>query len=77
MWNDKVEYLSDRKWTVYIREELQFAEGKKPYPREHRDDLYPFKILENQEGQMSQELFWGWGEGRNALPYSRDQKRNH
>lgn len=40
-----------------LEQELQFGEGKKPYPWEHNDALCPFKILENQEMQMSQELF--------------------
>lgn len=34
---------------------MQFWEGKEPYPREHKG----FKILENQEVQMSQKLFGG------------------
>lgn len=47
-----------------LEQELQFGEEKEPYPREHSNDLYPFKILENQETQLSQELLGrevGWG----------------
>lgn len=44
-----------------LDQELQFGEGKEPYPWEHNDDFCPYKILENQEMQMSQELLGGEG----------------
>lgn len=46
-----------------LDQELQFGEGKEPYPWEHNGDLCPFKILENQEMQMSQELLGAAGGG--------------
>jgi len=63
-----------------LEQELQLGDGKEPSifsshsTWEHNDDLCPFKILENQEVQMSQELFLG---EKSALPYSRDQRGNH